>query len=206
MSITSRLPNKDSNAISTQLQSHLKNYQTRRFEVNKIFDISVVHSDADRAMKILIDRFPGVKIDIGAPNGHAERADERIRRVKKICKQVIVSLPWKLPNFLLDDLVKYATIRLNMMLGHERIVSAKVDFGGMKARLDKEYGLGFGEYCLVHDRAAQSNYIFQARAKSGIALWPEFNSHGSWVLYCLETESHLSSANWDSLPTSQVYN
>ena len=39
--------------------------------------------------RAISDKFPGIKLDIGGPGAHADRADERIRRLKELCGQVI---------------------------------------------------------------------------------------------------------------------
>ena len=187
-----------------QLQQHIDTYNTCRFDVKHIIDVHTIFSDADKSARSIADKLPGIKLDIGGPGAYADRADERIRSLKELCRQTICSLPFKLPEFLLEDMVKYANIRLNMFLGHNRAVSPKVDFSGLKPRIDREYALSFGEYCLVRDPAAKSNDVHSPRAKSCIALFPDFNSHGSWQFYCLDTHRRLSSPIWDTVPTPQL--
>ena len=204
LTIVSKCPGRDARSLHIQLQHHLDEYKTRRFDIKQIYDIRTIHADSESGFKVLQGKFPGIKIDIGSPGAHAERADERIRRVKELCRQVVNSIPWQLPEKLLDDMVRYATIRLNMFLGHDKAVPSKVDFSGMKPSLEKEYGLTFGEFCMVHNNTAQSNNVFSPRAKACIALWPESNSQGSWRFYCIDTDSNLSGAVWDALPTPQL--
>ena len=168
LTLTSRCTGRDAKSLRNQLQQHFDEYKTRRFDIKQIFGMRMVHADAESGFKVLQGKFPGIKIDIGSPAGHAERADERIRRIKELCRQIINDIPWQLPEKLLEDMVRYATIRLNMFHGHDKAVPSKVDFSGMKPRLEKEYGLTFGEFCLVYIYSAQSNNIKNCQARKSV--------------------------------------
>jgi hypothetical protein len=57
---------------------------------------------------MLMTKFENVVADAGGVGDYVPKADIQIRRIKEMVRGIKAVLPWKLPPFLLRDLVAFA--------------------------------------------------------------------------------------------------
>jgi hypothetical protein len=110
-------------------------------------------------------------IDTGGAGDFVPKADIQIQRVKQMVRGIKVTLPWKLPPFLLKDLVAFAVSRMNIRQSSvlNDNVCARVSFAGLKLDFWKELSLGFGDYCEVYNGTDNTT---RSRSMPCIALYP----------------------------------
>ncbi len=95
-------------------------------------------------------------------------------------------LPWKLPPFLLRDLIAFAVSRINIKRSTavSQNICVRVAFTGMRPDFQKELSLGFGDYCEEYDG---TDNTIKSRNIPCIALYSCCNVMGSWAFYSLMT-------------------
>ena len=115
------------------------------------FDADAVICDPQSGLVALQHKFPGVAFDIGGAGDHLPKVDIKIRRVKEIYRCVKADLPWRLPKFLVGDLVKYAVSRINTRRTKALAsnICPRVRLTWRKINFKKEFGLEFGDYAKV---------------------------------------------------------
>ena len=141
------IPNESQNQLGFALQGQLSILRSRNFIP------TIVYVDPAKGFQGLTTAFPGVPIDLGGAGDHVAKVDTKIRRIKELYRCVKSSLPWKLPQTMVKDLVAYAVARLNIRrttaINHH--VWPKVLFTGIKVNYKKELELVIGDYCEVYD-------------------------------------------------------
>jgi hypothetical protein len=147
-----------------------------------------------------------VLIDPSGANDHIAKVDAKIKHLKEVIRCVNAELPWKVPDELLDDLVKYATSRINARRTTASCnnVAPKVALTGKKINYEKEFGLSFGDYCEVYDPRCTSNDALENRTEPCIALYPTHNSTDSWMFRNLLTGKEVCRSNWTKMKPTQL--
>ena len=193
LSLVSKIASKTATCLGTNLQDHVDMMREKGYVIHE------AHVDADSSFKVLKAKIPGVNINIGGAGDHVPVADERIRRLKEIIRSAAASVPWDVPDRLIDGLVKYANSRLNMFCGRDKGVPPRVEFAGNKPRSEKEYALKFGDYVECHDPKVKSNDALSSRTEPCIALYPTGNAQGSWVFWNLKSETFVTRSVWSEM-------
>ena len=154
----------------------------------------------------LVGHIPGVQVDIAGAGDHMDKIDAKIRRLKEMIRSIYTGLPWKLPDMMIKDLVKYAVSRMNLKKSSSNgeVESPRVAFTGRKPNYVKELSIGFGDYCEVYRNNVTSNDVTQARTVPCIALRPAGNATGSWWMLNMKTKMRLRTSNWTKLVTTDT--
>jgi hypothetical protein len=160
------------------------------------YKIGMITTDGEPAFKTLINRIPGIVMNIGGSGDHVANADIRIRRIKDICRAVLDGVPYKVPTFMLEYLVNFATSRYNLQQDKIDEDCPRVKFGGWRPKFKKELSLCWGDYAEVYNPAVTSNSILQPRSEPCVALYPTGNTHGSWYFLNLNTNRVVMRSNW----------
>ena len=179
--------------------------------------INLLKSRGFKVVTVFMDPQPGhmsfhgaiadVEFNIGGAGDHADKIDQKIRRVKELIRSVHSGLPWNMPRMLLNDIVLYAVNRLNMRrsASSQGDVSApKVRFTGRKPDFNKEFGIGFGDYVECYKPGVVSRDALADRSEPCIALYPLNNGSGSWMMFNLKTRRRVRRSNWRRMNTSQL--
>jgi hypothetical protein len=168
LTIVAKVDRETTEQLGQALQAHISILRSRGFFPAR------VHMDPQPALAALVGQFPGVEIDISGAGDHLDKIDAKIRRVKELIRSVHASLPWKLLDAQVKDLVTYAVNRINMRRTSASTtnVAPRVAFTGRKPNYKKEFAIGFGDYCECYDPKES------ATMRSGIA-----QSH---VLHCTQ--------------------
>jgi hypothetical protein len=163
-----------------------------------------VHTDPQSAFRALTTSFENVVIDVGGAQDFVPAVDTKIRRVKEIYRAIKSTLPWPLPNMLVQDLVAYVVSRLNMRrttaINHN--VAPRVMFTGLKADFRKEMELSFGDYCEVYDGTENTS---KSRSIPCVALYPCCNATGSWVFLNLVTKKRVRRSQWKRMMATEEF-
>lgn len=165
--------------------------------------ITKIYTDGEKAFVTIKSKLKDVQTDISGAGDHVPKADERIKALKRIIRCVLSSLPWLLPELLVEYLVKYACIRLNMIRGI-RTCTPKAAVTGFKPSFLREYCMGFGTYVEAYDPSVVSNDVCSPRTQPCIAMCPSGNSNGSWILFNMLTRKFVTRTNYKILPTSNL--
>lgn len=166
---------------------------TRKFRVWKI------STDPESSIEVLNNTFAGVIFNPGGAGDHVPVADKKIRALKEIIRCVKSSLKWKVPCYLRDALVTYATHRLNCRAGRSNEKPTRVAFTGVAIRMNKDLALSFGELCVVYNPSATSNSVEDSRGDLCVALYPTGNDQGSWAFMQLENKEIIQRSNFKSV-------
>ena len=160
------------------------------------YEIRMITTDGEPAFKTLINRIPGVVMNIGGSGDHVVNADIRIRRIKDICRAVLDGVPYKVPTFMLEYLVNFAVSRYNLQQNNIHEDCPRVKFGGWRPKFKKELSLCWGDYVEVYNPNVISNSVLQPRSEPCVALYPAGNTHGSWYFFNLNTNRVVMRSNW----------
>jgi hypothetical protein len=168
--------------LGMALQGHLSLLRSRGFE------LTIVYTDPHSLFRSMMQDFPGVEIDIGGAGDYVAKLDAKIRRVKETYRKVKANLPWELPGQLVEDLVSYATSRLNIRqtTALAENICPRVLFTGIPVDYRKELRFAFGDYVEAYEGTTNTSRV---RSTACIALYPAGNSIGSWVLWKIDTRS-----------------
>ena len=174
---------------------------------SRSFDPKIVYLDDQPGFHALENAIPGVVVDIGGAGDHLSKADAKIRRLKEMIRCVHAGLPWKLPNMLVKDLVKFCTRRMNLSQSSSNNVNEPplVALQGYPVSYEKELKVAFGDYCEVYRPNVTSNDALQDRTVPCVALWPTGNANGSWVMFNTLTNSRLRTTNFTSMVTTDQF-
>jgi len=160
--------------------------------------VNELHADPQSSIGKVETSFPGIHFDLQGAGDHLGKIDIKVRRVKEICRSVLASLPYNLPEALVRDLVQYAVNRINVRrttsLTDNR--APRVLFTGRRIDFKKEFKAGFGDYVEAYNPKVQSNAIDQPRTQACIALHPSANVVGSWILYNIATGKRVRRTNF----------
>jgi len=94
--------------LGTALQNQIELLRCRGFVPIR------VHTDPQSAFRALTTKFENVVIDTSGAGDYVTKADIQIRMIKEMVRGIKVVLPWKLPPFLLRDLIAFAVSRINI--------------------------------------------------------------------------------------------
>jgi hypothetical protein len=145
-----------------------------------------------------------VVIDVGGAQDFVPVVDTRNRRIKEIYRAVKSTLPWPLPNMLVQDLVAYVVSRMNLRrttaINHN--VAPRVMFTGLKADFWKEMEMSFGDYCEVYDGTENTS---KSRSIPCVALYPCSNATGSWVFLNLVTKKRVRRSQWKKMMATEEF-
>jgi hypothetical protein len=148
--------------------------------------------------------FENVVIDLGGAQDYFPVVDTKIRRIKEVYRAVKSTMPWPLPNMLVQDLVAYVVSRLNMRctpaINHN--VAPRGMFTGLKADFRKEMELSFGDYCEVYDGTENMS---KSRSIPCVALYPCSNATGSWVFLNLVTKKRVRRLQWKRMVVTEEF-
>ena len=105
-------------------------------------------------------------------------------RIKETHSSVKHGLVYKLPDFMVKDLVTYCVCRLNVRQTKALLhnVCARVKFTGQRANYKRKFSLGFGDFVQARYLKVVSKLLDQ-RTESCITLYPATNYTRSWVFY-----------------------
>jgi hypothetical protein len=186
------------NTLGVALQGQLELLRSRGFVPVR------VHTDPQSAFRSLATSFENVVIDVGGAQDYVPVVDTRIRRIKEIYRAIKSTLPWPLPNMLVQDLVAYVVSRLNMRcktaINHN--VAPRVMFTGLKADFRKEMELSFSDYCEVYDGTENTS---KSRSIPCVALYPCSNAAGSWVFLNLATKKRVRWSQWKRMMATEEF-
>ena len=176
LTLISYLPDLKETSLGKGLQAQFNVLQSRGFTCN------VVITDPQRGLVVLVGKFHGVLINISGAGDHLPKVYIKIQRIKETCRSVKHGLAYKLPAFLVKDLVAYSGIRLNVRrtkaLGNN--VCARIRFTGQCINYKREFALGFGDYVEAKDPKAVSNGSDEhAQSSSLCTRQPTLSDHGS---------------------------
>ncbi len=107
-----------------------------------------MYTDPHSTFRTMTQDFPGVKIDIGGAGDYVAKVDAKIRRIKETYHSVKSRLAWELPRSLVEDLVAYIVLRMNIWRSTAVMenVCPWVLFTGIPVNYKKELQLAFGDY------------------------------------------------------------
>jgi len=139
--------NESQNQLGLALQGQLIILRSQSIEP------TIVYVDPAKGWQGLTTAFPGVTIDLGGAGDHLAKVDAKIRHIKELYRSVKKTLPWKLPQVIIKELIAYAVARINIKrtTAINQNVCPKVLFTGIKVNFKKELELAFGDYCEVYD-------------------------------------------------------
>ena len=103
--LTTPLNSRSAVYLGKSLISHMHLLESRVFTVNRVI------TDPKPRLVALQNKIQGVAIETVGAGDHFHKVDARIRRLKKIVRSVIASLPHTLLVSRKDDLVVYVTSR-----------------------------------------------------------------------------------------------
>jgi hypothetical protein len=183
--------------LGMALQGHMAVLRSRGFEP------STVYTDPHSLFRSMTQDFPGVEMDIGGAGDYVSKADAKIRRIKETYRKVKSGLPWELPGQLVGDLVAYCVSRLNIRrtTSLSENICPRVLFTGVPVDYKKELTYAFGDYVEAYEGTTNTS---RARSSACIALFPTGNSIGSWVLWKIDTRSHVRRSNMEKLVTTDM--
>ena len=179
------------------------NHKTNQDWRSRSFEPTIVYVDPAKGWQGLTTAFPGVTIDLGGAGDHLAKVDAKIRRIKELYRSVKNTLPWKLPQVMIKDLVAYAVARNNIKrtTAINQNVCPKVLFTGIKVNFKKELELAFGDYCEVYDGTDNTS---ASQSVPCIALYPLGNSTGSWCFMNLKTKTRIRRSHWRAMTTTEL--
>ena len=156
------------------------------------FDTDTVIYDPQSSLVAFQNKFPGIVFDITGAGDHLPKVDIRIGRVKEIYCCVKSDLSWKIPKFLVGDLVKYAVSRINSRRTKalELNVCPRVQLTGRKINYRKEFGLGFGNYAEVKTNYSITNNA-KERSEPCVALFSAMNLASSWIFWNIKSKQRV---------------
>jgi hypothetical protein len=197
LTLQTHVLNESADTLGTALQSHLQILR------EKSFVVKCVHVDPASAFQALRTHYPGIEIDVGGARDFVAKVDAKIRRIKDTYRCVKASVPWKLANSRVKDLVAYSVSRLNLQSTSalNGVLSPRVLFTGLKPNYKKELSLAFGDYVEVHNGTTNTS---KERSIPCIALYPLGNSTGSWLFWSISTRSYVRRSNWVKMITTSL--
>jgi hypothetical protein len=174
--------------LGMALQGHMSLLRSRGFEP------TVVYTDLHSTFRSMTQDFPGVEVDIGGASDCVAKVDAKICRVKETYRKVKAGLAWELPGQMVGDLVAYVISRLNIRqtTALAENICQRVLFTGIPVDYKKELMYAFGDYVEAYEGITNTSRV---RSASFIALFPTGNSIGTWVLWKIDTRSHVRRSN-----------
>ena len=103
----------------------------------------------------------GIGYHLQGAEDHLGKIDTKVRRVKEICRSVIASLSYNIPEMLVRDLVQYSVIRINVRQTTSLTDNCilRVLFTGRWVDFQKEFNDAFGDYVERNNPKVQSNAV-----------------------------------------------
>ena len=201
LTLVTPIDNEKINTLVTAIKSQLHTLGARGFFIPEL------KVDPHSSLSGLVSRLDGVHVQTVGAGDHVSKAERKIRTIKERLRSIIASLPYRLPDKCVKDLVMFVVNRINIQPyagGGNFNLSPRVLFTGKKIDAIKELTLSFGDYAEVRDPKARSNHPDDARTESAIALYPIGNDNGSWRFLCLQNNSYITRSQFKRLPTPDV--
>lgn len=153
----------------------------------------------------LCNKFPKIVFDITGAGDHLPEIDTKIRRVKKLYRCVKSDLHWRIPRFLVGDLVKYSVSKVNVRRTKalESNICPRVGLTGCKINYQKEFGLGFRDYAEVKTNQTICNNN-EERSEPCMALYPAMKLASSWVFWNINSKKRIRRSNYKYFKTTEL--
>ena len=195
LTVSVLIKKRDIDGLGVALMSHVSLLDSHGFRVTRII------TDPQKGMESLRGKLGPVELDIVGAGDHLNKVDAKIRRLKELMRAVIAGLPYTLPAARANDLVIYATNRINARRTSalNDNVAPRVKFTGRRIDYLAEYKAGFGDYVEAYNPRVQSSTM-QERTEPCIALYPAGNVTGSWILWSLRSQRYVRRGNFKTLP------
>jgi hypothetical protein len=137
---------------------------------------------------------------------HVPQAECAIKTVKSWARGILVELPFRLPTFLIDDLISFVVQRLNMLSSKRGFngLSAIEALTGQRVDLNTEVRAAFGDYCHVTtpNLGLNKSNVLVPRTEPAIALANKGRG-GAVKFYSLTTGKRVTRTKFTILPTPQ---
>ena len=194
--IVNRLKNRRIDTLSEALDKHLNTIHGFGYKVTKII------TDDESGFKSLQSKAL-IPMECSGAGDHLPVADERIKSLKDIIRPTFLALEWELPGRLVVFIVSYSCGRLNMLFSIYD-TPPKLQVSTTIPSYKREFAMGFGTYCEVHESNVVSNDVTQSRTVSAIALQPSGNSNGSWLFFNIATGHIINRSNYTICKTNKL--
>lgn len=171
------------------------------------FKARLIHMDPQPGFRSLKGSIAGLEFDEGGAGDHAEKIDQKIRRLKELVRAVVAGVPWNLPKALVNDAILYGVNRLNMRRAQSKtgpVATPRILFTGRKPNFKKEFSIAFGDYVECYKPGVKSNDVLSERSEPCVALYPTGNASGSWMMFNIKTRRRVRRSNWRKMVTTQL--
>jgi hypothetical protein len=137
---------------------------------------------------------------------HVPEVENVVKTIKSWARGTLVELPFKLPHFLIQDLITFTVQRLNMFSSKRGYngLSAIEALTGQKVDLNNEVRAAFGDYCQVTtpNLGLNKSNVLVPRTEPAIALANKGRS-GAVNFYSLNTGKRITRTKFAILPTPE---
>lgn len=171
------------------------------------FRVTALHYDGEGGLSDLAGKVGSYGVVCNAATGqHVGDVEVVIRLIKSWCRGIYTTLPWKLPMFLVEYLVSFVVMRLNMLpskRGYLNVPAVEV-FTGIKVDLDRDMRVAFGDYCQVAtpNLNAKKNDVTTARTEGCIAIG-QTGFVGTVLFVSLATKRLIKRQKFVVMPTPE---
>ena len=167
------------------------------------FHITVILCDGESAVasEELQDH---VSVHIDTSGGESVKVIERlIRVVKERVRGIINTLPYELPDNMLDWLIQHVVYYMNFIpsTGSHDVRSSRERITGKQLNATTDLKHAYGDYVQAIDN--NTDNTMKERTKGAIALMPVGNREGSWYYLILKTWRAIKRNRAEALPTSE---
>ena len=189
-----KLGSEDTKQIADALDRMLKFMLRSGFKVKEIFcdGQSAVQSDVIKDI---------LGTDIDTTGGESVKVIERlIRVVKERIRGIINTLPYELPDIMIDWLTQNIVYFLNFVPSTNAldIRSARERITGKQLDCRKDMKHTFGDYVQVFE--SETNNSMDERSRGAVALMPTGNKEGSWFYLVLKSWRTIRRNRCERLP------
>jgi hypothetical protein len=142
----------------------------------------------------------GVPLNRTGAGMHVERAENKIRTIKEVMRSILHSLPYVLPDKLVQYLIAYSVFVINLVpnkTGYADMAPREA-FIGRKTSAKRDLRIGFGDYCQVVQPKISNT--MEARTTGAIALQPIGNNQGSVAFYNIASDCIIVRDHFTVLP------
>lgn len=195
--VVGHLKDKSSKTLMTALQVQINIYKSKGFIINMILSDNEAGFVSDKSYL----EAQGISINFTSKNEHVPEVERAGRQLKERVRGIWNTLPYKLNQVMIVQLVYYCARTINMFgktnsIGGE---SPRELFMGIKTDYNKECKLGFGDYVQVYNEDEVTNTM-RERTCGAISLGPSGNIQGSYNFLSLVTWKVIRRRSWTVVP------
>ena len=135
-----------------------------------------------------------------AKNQHVPEIERNIRLIKERCRSIINTLPFQVPQSIIEHMVHHAVTMINMVPREGERISPRQAVVGKAPNAKEDFAIVFGAYAQVPEENEETKNSMNSRTVGAICVGHAGKLQKAYNFISLKTWRILTRSQWTELP------